>query len=140
MDDTEIRIPPPEVNDLNRPYWEGLKAGALRFQRCSSCGHAWLPVRSECPHCLAMASGWENASGRAKLVSWVVYHTAYHAAYANRLPYIVAVVELAEGPRMISNIVSADATQLRIDMPLRLALQQESGVVVARFTPDADRP
>jgi uncharacterized OB-fold protein len=67
-------------------------------------------------------------------VSWVVYHHGYHEYYAARLPYNVAVVELAEGPRLISNVVDA-RKPLAINMPLRLVIQREAGVPLARFSP-----
>jgi len=67
-------------------------------------------------------------------VSWVVYHHAYHDYYATRLPYNVAVVELDEGPRLVSNIVDA-RSDLRIDMPLDVVIQREAGTALARFRP-----
>lgn len=133
--DTDVLAPGPEITDLNRPYWEGLQEGRHQFQCCKACGHRWLPARSECPNCLADDWSWQTASGSARLVSWVVYRIAYHASFAQRLPYTVAVVELAEGPRMFSNIVGADAASLRIDMPLRMVIEDEGGTAVARFTP-----
>ena len=66
----------------------------------------------------------------------MVYHTAYHPAFASRLPYTVAVVELDEGPRMISNVTGLDASKpLRIEQRLRLVVQDEGGTAVPRFTP-----
>jgi uncharacterized protein len=128
-------VPAPELSDLSRPFWDALKQGALSFQRCKACGHAWLPARSECPQCLAGDWQRESAQGGASLVSWVVYRMAYHPAFEARLPYTVAVVQLDEGPRMISNVVGADATSLRIDQRLRLVLEAEADVMVPRFTP-----
>jgi uncharacterized OB-fold protein len=67
-------------------------------------------------------------------MSWTVFHVAYHQAFANRLPYNVAIVELDEGPRMITNITdSPDGNGLRIGMKLELALQDEDGTIIARF-------
>ena len=138
MDTTEDMIeaafPAPQVNELTAPYWKALEEGRLSFQRCAACAHAWLPARSECPRCLAREPRWETASGRARLVSWVVYHHAYHDYYATRLPYNVAVVELDEGPRLVSNIVDA-RSDLRIDMPLDIVIQREAGTALARFRP-----
>lgn len=69
-------------------------------------------------------------------MSWVVYHIAYHPAFANRLPYNVAVVELDEGPRMISNVVQIDDPErLVIDQRLRLVFEDEGATAVARFAP-----
>lgn len=125
--------PLPDVTPLSEPYWAALRQGHLAFQRCR-CGYAWLPPREECPHCLAADFKWEPAGGDARLLSWVVYRTAYHPAFKERLPYVVAVVELAEGPRLITNIVPAHSA-LSIDMPVRLAIEEENGFALARFTP-----
>lgn len=124
-------MPKPEVTELSRPYWDALAQGHLAFQRCAA-GHAWLPARKHCPTCLGDAAGWHRASGRGRLVSWVVYHTAYHPAFASRLPYNVALVELEEGPRLITNIVDPNEA-LRGDAPVVLAIEQEGGVALARF-------
>ena len=130
----EAAFPTPAESEITSPYWRALEQGRLTFQRCGNCNHAWLPARTECPRCLAREPRWEDAAGRAKLVSWVVYHHGYHEYYAARLPYNVAVVELEEGPRLISNVI-ANLDALRIDMPLRLEIQREAGVALARFTP-----
>ena len=122
-------FPVPEPTDLSAPYWRALDEGRLDFQRCGACGHAWLPARGECPRCLAR----ETASGRARLVSWVVYHHGYHPYFAARLPYTVAVVELAEGPRLISNIVDP-VEKLSIDAPIALVIQREAGFALPRFS------
>ena len=130
----DTTFPAPEPTELSSPYWSALDDGRLTFQKCGACGHAWLPARGECPRCLSRASSWQTASGRARLVSWVVYHHGYHPYYAERLPYNVAVVELEEGPRLISNIIAGEQA-LRIDMPLTLVIQREAGTALARFKP-----
>ena len=136
MEQAETTIPAPDRDVLNTPYWDSLAQGALSFQRCSACGHAWLPARSECPSCLGDQWAWEKAGGGAKLISWVVYHTAFHPAFAKRLPYNVAVVELDEGPRLISNLVGiADPKTFKIDQRLRLVIEDEHGTAVPRFKP-----
>lgn len=127
-------FPAPQDNELSAPYWKALDQGRLVFQRCNACGHAWLPARSECPRCLAIEPRWMTASGSARLVSWVVYHHGYHEYYAARLPYNVAVVELSEGPRLIGNVIDA-RDRLFIDMPLKLVVEREAGVALARFRP-----
>jgi uncharacterized OB-fold protein len=127
-------LPPPERTELTAPYWEALDRGELVFQRCSECGSAWLPARTECPRCLAPEWGWEKASGGGRLVSWVVYHRSYHPAFADRLPYNVAVVELDEGPRLISNITGVQGGEgLEADMRLHLHVERDAGVPLARF-------
>lgn len=130
-----VELPTPEVTDLNRPYWQALREGRLQFQRCG-CGHAWLPARHECPRCLQPGARWETASGRGTLVSWVIYHTAYHPAFADRLPYDVALVALAEGPRLITNIVGGPAALAAVttaDAPVALQVAWEGDTALARF-------
>ncbi len=127
-------FPLPQIDATNRPYWDGLRAGRLSYPQCDDCGHAWLPPRTECPHCLGTGIGWKTAGGQARLVSWVVYHKPFHPAFTDRVPYNVAVVELEEGPRLISNIVGTDNQDaLRIDLPLELMIEDEHGIAVPRF-------
>ncbi|PTW99987.1 Zn-ribbon domain-containing OB-fold protein [Pararhodobacter aggregans] len=131
-------FPRPDIDDLSAPYWEALGKGHLLYQRCLSCGTAWLPARSQCPGCLGPDIGWVPASGGAKLISWVVYHRAFNPAFEDRVPYNVAVVELDEGPRLISNVVGLDpeqeiCAQLHLDQPLRLAIRHEQGVAIPAF-------
>ncbi|MBC7378904.1 MAG: OB-fold domain-containing protein [Burkholderiaceae bacterium] len=126
-----MKIPAPEVTELTHPYWDALGHGKLLFQRCE-CGHAFLPARHECPSCLSDVLAWEQASGRGKLVSWVVYQIAYNDAFKHRLPYNVAVVELEEGPRLITNMVDAHEA-LACDAPVQLVVQTVDGVALARF-------
>jgi uncharacterized OB-fold protein len=130
----DLLAPLPELTELSRPFWDRLAEGVLSFQRCKACGHAWLPPRGECPGCLADDWQREGAAGGATLVSWVVYRHAYHPAFEQRLPYTVAVVQLDEGPRLISNVLG-DAAALRIDQRLKLVIEQESGMAVPRFVP-----
>lgn len=134
-------FPPPERTGLTAPYWEALDSGELAFQRCSECGNAWLPARTECPRCLAAQWRWEKAAGGGRLVSWVVYHRSYHPAFADRLPYNVAIVELDEGPRLISNIAAVEGgAGLEVDMRLRLHVQREADVPLARFEIEQGSP
>lgn len=136
MDHTDLNIPMPEFNELNQPYWDSLAQGHLSFQHCTCCGHNWLPPRSECPQCLEDKWTWQAACGKAKLISWVVYHMAYHTAFAQRLPYSVAIVELVEGARLISNVIGVeDFESLKIDQALQLVIETENSLAIARFKP-----
>lgn len=129
--------PAPEPTPLTEPYWNALAEGRLMFQRCGQCAHAWLPVRAECPNCLAGEPGWERATGAATLVSWVTYHLAYHPYFEDKLPYRVAVVRLAEGPRLIAGLAD-ELTEPRADQPLRLEVIRDGGQALAVFGPAAE--
>lgn len=127
-------LPKLDITDLNRPYWEALRDGRLTFQRCG-CGNAWLPARRECPRCLRDGARWENASGQGRLLSWVVYHTAYHPAFAGRLPYHVALVELDEGPRLLTRVLDGHEA-LRGDAPVRFEMSWDNDVALPTFRLD----
>ena len=131
---SEPVFPAPDTTGLGAHYWNALREGRLVYQSCTSCKKGRLPARTECPHCLSPEWTWEEASGRAKLISWVVYHHAYHPWFAKKLPYNVSVVELAEGPRLISNVLSGEQS-LKIDMPLQLVIEREADLALARFKP-----
>ena len=134
MSDDETRIDLPEPSPALRDHRAALADGRLTFQRCERCANAWLPPREHCPRCLSASWRWEDADGDAKVVSWVVYHRAYHPAFAGRVPYNVVVAELAEGPRLISNVLGINAADgLGIDTPLRFVAATEGEVPVARF-------
>lgn len=127
-------LPQPEITELSRPYWQALREGRLVFQRCS-CGHAWLPARRECPSCLQAlppGGGWTTAAGGGRLISWVVYHTAYHPAFESRLPYHVALVELDEGPRLLTRIVDGHES-LQGNEPVDFQVAWEGDLALAVF-------
>jgi uncharacterized protein len=127
-------LPLPEINPLNEPYWSALREGELKIQRCA-CGACWLPARPECPSCLKGDEWrWVSTRGRGRVVSWVIYHSAYHPAFADRLPYNVALVELEEGPRLITNILAPNES-LRAEMPVKLAVTAVQDFSIATFEP-----
>jgi len=108
---------------------------ALHLQRCPA-GHTWLPPREHCPTCLATAAEMVTASGAATLVSWVVYRRSFDPATDDRVPYNVALVELAEGPRLLTNLVGVgESPDLAAGAPLRLRSEPEGDVAAPRFEP-----
>jgi hypothetical protein len=100
--------PLPIVNDENRPFWTAAARGELSMQRCLACGHIRFPIQPLCPRCLAGEFDWATLSGRAEILAKVVYHRAFHPAYAPDVPYNLVLVQLTEGPRMYGNVVEAD--------------------------------
>lgn len=127
-----MTLPLPTVTPINAPYWDALKQGRLVVQRCLDCGRARLPPASACPQCLSEKSEWQPATGRGRVVSFVVYHHAFHEHFAKKLPYNVAMVELSEGPRLFTNIVNPEAG-LAIDKPVVLAIETEEELSLPRF-------
>jgi uncharacterized OB-fold protein len=125
--------PTPRLEGLRAAYTTALESGSLSFQRCRACGNAWLPPREECPRCLEPDSDWEQASGSGKLVSWCVYHRTPLPEFTDRVPYTVYIVELTEGPRLISGPATGDPGEPGIEKPLELVIEHEGETPVARF-------
>ncbi|SPA39640.1 conserved hypothetical protein [Cupriavidus taiwanensis] len=119
-----------------RPFWEGTQAGELRVQLCDSCGHHVLYPRPHCNHCGAEALSWVRASGRARLYSYVINHMPM-PGWSGATPYVIAVVELEEGPRMMSNIVGVppDPKYLPLDMPLEVVFEPSGEMMLPLFRP-----
>ena len=126
-------FPQPDITTTNKPFWDGLKNGELLFQECVN-GHRWLPASDFCPHCLSMTFKFKKASGAGKLISWVIYNHAHHPAFEKMVPYNVAIVELDEGPKMITNIL-CEKENLIPDMKLRLSVKESEGVYLPKFLP-----
>jgi uncharacterized protein len=117
-------------------FFEGTAAGELRIQRCRACGRAFFYPRSGCPHCGSIDVAWERASGRARLHTYVISHRAA-PGFEDQVPYAIAVVELAEGPRMMTNVVGVANTPeaLALDMDLEVDFEPRGGVAVPVFRP-----
>ncbi len=121
----ETLRPIPQPSPETQHFWEGTKAGELRLQRCDACSHVYFPPRPFCPSCASRKVSVFAASGRAKLYSYVINQRP-HPAFDG--PYAIAVVELDEGPRMMSNIVETEQTPeaLQLDMPLEVTFEELS--------------
>lgn len=129
-----MSIPEVRINDTTQPYWSALAEGRLVCQHCLNCGHDWLPPRPNCVSCLGTDIEWRDCSGQGRIVSWVVYHKAYAPHLADRLPYNVAIVELAEGPRLLTNIIdSPDGSLLKEGAAVELAIEEDFGRALPRF-------
>ena len=100
--------------------------GELRLQRCTDCGHSYFPPRAFCPKCASRDVEVYAASGKATLYSYVINHRPRKDMGTE--PHSIAVVELAEGPRMMTNIVGCPQTPeaLQLDMPVQVTFQKES--------------
>lgn len=132
----EYRKPLPEPSDTSRPFWEGARAHELRLQRCHDCGkHIFYP-REICPFCLSERLDWIVASGKGKVYSYTVVRRAMHPAFKEDVPYVLAIVELDEGPRLSTNIIGADPERVRVDMPVRAAYDDVTPeVTLLKFEP-----
>ena len=118
------------------PFWAGCKRGVLLIQRCARCEHFRYPPSPICHSCLSPEHLWIEASGKGTLFSFVVAHRALDPYWKGELPYLVGVIELAEGPRLLSNVVGVRVDQVKIGMALRVVFEPlTEEIVVPRFKP-----
>jgi hypothetical protein len=125
-------VPTPETLQ----FWEGTLRGELRIQRCRECDQAYFYPRPFCPSCLSNDVEWIAASGRATLHTYVINHRP-PPGFADDAPYAIAVVELEEGPRMMTNIVGVENTpeNLVLDMNLEVTFEPHGDQMVPKFRP-----
>ncbi len=127
----------PQASPETARFWEGTQNGELWIQRCKACNRLYFYPRPFCPHCNSDDVEWFQASGRARLVSYVISHRAM-PGMTPPAPYVVALVELEEGPRMASNLVGVapDPEQIALDMPLRVTFQRRGEMALPVFQPE----
>ncbi len=118
--------PLPKPTDWSRPFWEAARQGRLTLKRCARCGHIDHPPYLYCTECTAEESEWIEASGKATLYSFAVNTYAVPFPFMPDLPYVTAMIDLPEGPRMISNIKGCDPKDLKNGMPLEVFFEQAS--------------
>lgn len=132
--------PLPQPEPIARPYWDSLKAGAIRLQRCGGCERFVFYPRVHCPHCGGRELAWTPVSGRGRLHSFCVAHRHPNPAFQPDLPYVVALVDLDEGVRLMTTLVEVEPDPARlmalIDQPVEIvydAVTEE--VTLPRFRP-----
>ena len=134
MADTNRPLPSPTPE--TRPYWDALKEHKLLIQRCKDCSKAYFYPRPFCPHCFSSNVEWFEASGKGTLYSFVINHRPAPGFGSD--PYVIAVVELEEGPRMMSNLIDieSDPEKVHCDMAVEIAyLDVTDEVTLPQFRP-----
>ena len=129
--------PLPDVTDRKMaPYWEATKRHELQMQRCPDCGYVRFPAALHCPECLEENNEWVQLSGRGTVWSFGVYYHVFNPNFADDIPYNVALVELEEGPRLVTNIVGVANEEIEMGMPVEAEFDDVTDeVTLVRFRP-----
>ena len=115
----EKPLPRPADPDLTAPFWEAAKRHELVIPHCAYCDRLFWYPREACPRCLQPGWSWTEVSGRARLHTYTVVHQPAHPAFADDVPYAFAMIQLAEGVRMMSNVVECEIPDgLQVNMEL----------------------
>ena len=129
-------LPVPTVE--SEPFWEGCKRRELLLPQCRGCAGYWFPPSPACPHCWSTEWDWRKASGRGAIYSFGVYHRVYHPGFESEVPYVFAIVELEEGPRLVGNVVDRKPEDLRCGLPVEVVFEDVTpDVTLYKFTTTA---
>ena len=126
-------LPAPDLE--TQTFWDGCKEGRFLIRHCNTCGEDHFYPRPFCPTCWSDDVAWKEASGRATLYTFSIVHQNDLPPFGERVPYVAAIVELEEGPRVMTNIEGVEHDALRIGMPLVVDYKPISDdVTIAVFT------
>lgn len=118
-----ISFPEPTVTPITKPFWDEIANHRFTLQQCDDCNEWIFYPRAHCPHCFGSRLNWKEASGKGSLKSWSIVHRAGHPAWQEKAPYVVGVVELEEGPSLLSHIL-VPSEELAYRMPLMVTYEQ----------------
>ena len=113
-------LPPNDLPEFHRPFWDSVRAHAAAVQRCEGCGRFRFIPTEICAFCHSEDYSWVAISGLGEVYTYTVVYRAGTPAYQEDAPYAVVHVKLVEGPRMISNLVGVRPDEVRIGMPVKL--------------------
>ena len=130
---SDLQPPLPQPDALTEPFWQACRRRALEVSACADCGNRFLPPGPCCPRCWSTRLSAQPVSGRGRVFSFVVYRRTYHPGMPE--PYVVALVELDEGPRLISNIVGCAPEEVAIDMLVMVRFDDVGEFTLPRFVP-----
>ena len=117
-------------------FWESCRQGRYELQQCDECGRIRYPATLICPNCLSGDYAWIQSPGHGKVHTFTVVGRSPAPAFNAFTPYVVALVDLTEGVRVMGNIIGCAADQIEIGLPVQVTFQEvEPNVVLPQFTP-----
>jgi uncharacterized OB-fold protein len=114
-------LPQPDLE--TQPFWDGCKEGTFLIRHCNACGRDHYYPRPFCPSCWSDDVSWKEASGRATLYTYSVVHVNDLPPFGERVPYVAGIVDLDEGPRVMTNVEDVPFDELEVGMPLVVAFK-----------------
>ena len=132
--------PLPAPNALTEPYWQAAQQRELKLPRGESCTKFHFYPRSACPHCGSTVLAWQAVSGKGEVYSYTVVHRAPSQGFAEQVPYVVAVVALAEGPHLMTRLIQVQAEAVYIGLRVQVEFEkQDDETTLPVFRPEVQR-
>ena len=114
-------VPGPTITSVSKPFWDAVARNEFILQKCADCEQWIFYPRTICPHCWSNQLEWKQASGKARLKTWSVVQRPGHPAWQEVAPYVLGVVELEEGPTMMTHLLLDPDEDLKIGLPLQVS-------------------
>ena len=131
--------PLPTITTEGAAFWANARQHQLSSQCCADCGGYQFPPRFVCGRCGGRTLAWKPVSGKGRVYSFTIVYRAPEAAFIPDVPYVVAVIDLAEGGRIMSNVIGCTPDQVRVDMPVEVVFEDVSDeITLPRFRPAAE--
>lgn len=128
--------PLPVVDTATEPYWSALREKRFTLPKCADCGKHHFYPREICPYCTSDKIEWVPASGKGTVYSFTIARRPSHPAFAEQAPLAIALVDLAEGPRLMTSLTGIKVEDVKIGMPVTVEFEEASPeVTVAKFRP-----
>ena len=130
--------PLPVPDPLTKTYWDSVKAHAMQLQKCGDCSKFVFYPRSVCPHCGSRNLAWTAVSGKGKVYGFTISHQKGMPGFGADAPYTIALIELDEGVRLMTNLVGVAADPALIKVGMDVVVQYEDvtdAVTLPKFRP-----
>ena len=125
-----MKRPLPRPTAETRNFWDGCASGVLRYQRCARCGTVQLIPRTLCAHCHDAALEWHASTGYGRILSHTTVHRAPTPAFREEAPYVIALIDMDEGFRLMTNVAGGAAAPLAIGARVRIGFREVEGVAL----------
>lgn len=132
------RKPLPTPSPESKRYWDGCRNHELWLPFCGDCEAFYFYPRDFCPNCFGWDIEWRKTSGRGRVYTYAIQHRAYHPAWQDEIPYVTALVQLDEGPRLYTNLVGVDLdpTKIQCEMPVEVTFEDVTEeITLPKFRP-----
>ena len=113
-----------------KPFWEGCSRGVLRFQSCTLCGTVQRIPRSLCATCQSDALAWHESSGLGRVLSHTTVHRAPTPAFRGEVPYVIALIDMDEGFRLMANVADGPVAPIGIGSRVQIGFREIDGVAL----------
>lgn len=131
-----LSVPGPTITPDSKPFWDGIARHEFLLQKCGDCNQWVFYPRNICPHCWGNHLEWQSASGKATLKTWSIVHRPGHPGWQAVSPYVLGVVQLEEGPSMLTHLLVENDQELKIGLPLQVSYTKCNDVWLPFFKID----